>query len=35
MALSTLLEGYSWSLLAGSGAVLAMIGLLIALGGRN
>ena len=35
MALSTLFEGYRWSVLAGSGAVLAMFGLLIALSGRN
>ena len=35
MALSTLFEGYRWSVLAGSGAMLAMIGLLIALSGRN
>ncbi len=35
MALSTLFEGYQWSLLAASGAVLAMIGLLIALSGRK
>ena len=35
MSLSTLFEGYRWSLLAGSGAVLAMFGLLIALSGRN
>lgn len=35
MALSTLFEGYQWSLLAASGAVLEMIGLLIALSGRK
>lgn len=35
MALSTLFEGYRWSLLAGSGAVLALIGLLVALSARN
>lgn len=35
MALSTLFEGYRWSLLASSGAVLAMAGLLIALSGRK
>lgn len=35
MALSTLCEGYRWSLLAGGGAALAMIGLLIALSGRK
>ncbi len=31
MALSTLFEHYAWSLLAGAGAVLAMIGLLVAM----
>ena len=35
MALSTLFEGYRWTGLAAGGAVLAMIGLLIALGGRK
>jgi drug/metabolite transporter (DMT)-like permease len=35
MALSTLFEGYRWSLLAAGGAVLAMVGLLIALSGRK
>ena len=35
MALSTLFEGYQWTLLAAGGAVLAMIGLLIALSGRK
>ena len=35
MALSTLFEGYRWSALAIGGAVLAMIGLLIALSGRE
>lgn len=35
MALSTVFEGYQWTLLAGGGAVLAMIGLLIALSGRK
>lgn len=35
MGLSTLFEGYSWSLLAGSGAALALAGLLIALSGRK
>ena len=35
MALSTLFEGYRWSALAIGGAVLAMIGLLIALSGRK
>lgn len=35
MALSTLFEGYVWSLLAAAGAVLAMAGLLIALSGRK
>lgn len=35
MALSTVFEGYLWTLLAAGGAVLAMIGLLIALSGRK
>ena len=35
MALSTFFEGYQWTVLAGGGAVLAMIGLLIALSGRK
>jgi drug/metabolite transporter (DMT)-like permease len=35
MGLSTLFEGYRWSLLAGSGAALAMAGLLIALSSRK
>lgn len=35
MILSTLFEGYRWSALAAGGAVLAMIGLLIALSGRK
>ena len=35
MALSTLFEGYQWSLLAGGGAALAMAGLLVALSGRK
>lgn len=35
MVLSTLFEGYKWSLLAGAGAVLAMAGLLVALSGRK
>lgn len=35
MALSTLFEGYRWTTLAVAGAVLAMIGLLIALSGRK
>ena len=35
MILSTLFEGYQWSLLAGAGAVLAMAGLLVALSGRE
>ena len=34
MALSTLFEGYEWSLLAGFGAALALGGMLVALGGR-
>lgn len=35
MVLSTLFEGYSWSLLAASGAVLAIIGLLYAMRSRR
>jgi len=35
MLISTLFEGYRWSLLAGSGAVLAMIGLVVALRARS
>jgi len=35
MILSTLFEGYQWSLLAGGGAALAMAGLLVALSGRK
>jgi len=35
MILSTLVEGYQWSLLAGGGAALAMAGLLVALSGRK
>ena len=35
MALSTVFEGYRWSLLAGTGAVLALGGMLVALGGRK
>ena len=35
MALSTLFESYRWSLLAGSGAALALAGLLIALSSRK
>ena len=35
MALSTLFEGYDWSVLAGGGAMLAMAGMLIALSGRK
>jgi drug/metabolite transporter (DMT)-like permease len=34
MTLSTLFEGYRWSALAGLGAVLALGGMLVALGGR-
>jgi drug/metabolite transporter (DMT)-like permease len=34
MALSTLFEGYRWSGLAGLGALLALGGMLVALGGR-
>lgn len=35
MAMSTLFEGYQWTVLAGSGAALAMTGMLIALSGRK
>ena len=35
MLLSTLFEGYRWSLLAGAGSVLAMAGLLVALRARS
>ncbi|MEO0032582.1 MAG: hypothetical protein RIS94_2340 [Pseudomonadota bacterium] len=35
MALSTLFEGYRWSLLAGAGAALAMAGLVVALNARK
>jgi drug/metabolite transporter (DMT)-like permease len=35
MAISTMFEGYRWSLLAGTGAVLAFAGLLIALQARG
>ncbi|WP_245843958.1 DMT family transporter [Sphingomonas spermidinifaciens] len=35
MALSTLFEGYRWSVLAGAGAVLAMTGLVVALRARR
>ncbi len=35
MTLSTVFENYQWSLLAGSGAVLAMIGLLVAMQARK
>ncbi|MES2054929.1 MAG: EamA family transporter [Pseudomonadota bacterium] len=35
MLLSTIFEGYRWSLLAGAGAALAMIGLVIALKARR
>ncbi|MGJ3628525.1 DMT family transporter [Sphingomonas sp. MMS24-JH45] len=35
MALSTLFEGYRWSMLAGAGAALAMAGLVIALSARR
>ncbi|KQT34896.1 multidrug transporter [Sphingomonas sp. Leaf412] len=35
MALSTVFEGYRWSTLAAAGAVLAMAGLVIALGARR
>lgn len=35
MLLSTLFEGYRWSLLAGAGALLAMIGLVVAMQARK
>ena len=35
MALSTVFEGYHWSVLAGGGAMLAMVGMLIALSGHK
>jgi drug/metabolite transporter (DMT)-like permease len=35
MLLSTLFEGYRWSLLAGAGAALAGIGLVVALKARR
>lgn len=35
MLISTVFEGYRWSLLAGSGATLAMIGLVVALRARS
>ncbi|MEO6247030.1 MAG: DMT family transporter [Sphingomicrobium sp.] len=35
MALSTAFEGYIWTPLAGAGAVLALVGMLFALAGRN
>ena len=35
MALSTLFEGYEWSVTAGLGAVLALAGMLVALSGRQ
>jgi drug/metabolite transporter (DMT)-like permease len=35
MILSTLFEGYRWSLLAGGGAALAMVGLVIAMRARS
>jgi drug/metabolite transporter (DMT)-like permease len=35
MGLSTLFEGYRWTLLAGAGAALAMAGLVVALRARN
>jgi len=35
MLLSTLFEGYHWSLLAGTGAALAIVGLVVALRARN
>ena len=35
MGLSTVLEGYRWSLLAGAGALLALAGLVVAMRARN
>jgi len=35
MAISTVLEGYRWTLLAAAGAVLAMAGLLIVMRARR
>ncbi len=35
MGLSTVFEGYRWSLLAGSGAALALIGMVVAMRARN
>ena len=35
MVISTLLEGYDWSLLAGSGALLALFGLVVALRAKS
>src|SRR5918998_871543 len=35
MALSTLLEGYRWSALAAAGGVLALLGMVVALRGRE
>ncbi|GGB61815.1 hypothetical protein GCM10010833_15960 [Blastomonas aquatica] len=35
MVLSTLFEGYRWSLLAAAGAALGMIGLVIAMRARS
>ena len=35
MGLSTLFEGYRWSLLAGTGAVLALAGLVVAMRARS
>ena len=35
MALSTLFEGYHWTVLALSGALVVLAGLLVALGGRR
>ena len=35
MALSTLFEGYRWSLLAAAGAALVLIGLVLALKARR
>jgi len=35
MLISTLIEGYEWSLLAGGGAILALVGMVLALQAKN
>ena len=35
MLISTFIEGYEWSLLAGGGAVLALAGMVLALRAKN